>query len=130
MRGRVGGCEGKGTRGKIMQGLGRSLGKTHGALLPGTKYVLSKHETLSLILGAGKPLGVLLRGAENENLVFRVPWLAARCGWMLSGIAAGLPTCCHLWGPSVICSHHLSDLLCSHCSRHRPSSHRPSTLPS
>lgn len=79
---------GSGVRGQIEQGLGRSLGKAHGSLVPGTKYVLSKHEPLSLMLGAGKPLEVLIKGTDDENLVFRA--LAARCvNWILSVSSAG-----------------------------------------
>lgn len=40
-----------------MQGLSGSLGQTHGALVPSTKYVLSKCEALSLLPGVGTLLG-------------------------------------------------------------------------
>lgn len=94
-----GGSEGKsgnrhGVRGQIAQG----LGKAHGSLVPGTKYVLSKHEPLSLMLGAGKLLEVLINGMDDENLVFRA--LVARCCELDSQCELSRLSACHyLQGP-------------------------------
>lgn len=70
MQARVGGDEGRGVMGRVMQGPGGILGKAHGALVPGTIYVLCKCEPSSLILGVGQATGGFNQGSEGSKSSF------------------------------------------------------------
>ena len=66
----MGGDEGRGVTGRVMQGPGGILGKAYCALVPGTIYVLCKCEPLSLILGAGQDTGGFNQGSEGSKSSF------------------------------------------------------------
>lgn len=51
---------------------------------------------------SGEVAGVLIKGTDDENPVFREPWLAVGVNWILSVNLAGLPACHHVQGPASV----------------------------
>lgn len=51
---------------------------------------------------SGEVAGVLIKGKEDENPVFKEPWLAVGVNWILSVNLAGLPACHHVQGPASV----------------------------
>ena len=72
-----------------MQGPGGSLGKEHGALVPGMVHALRKGAPLSLVLGAGQVAGGFSQGrGGSKSSLQSGPWLSASSvNWILHLLA-------------------------------------------